>query len=188
MNLILASQSPRRKALLAGCGCIFTVKVLQTPEIESGVYFRHIALLNAIRKAEAVALCEPDSLVIGADTVIEFGREVIGKPVDQEDARRILGRLSGKRHQVTTGVSLIGLKANIRISFTETSTLEFKTLTPQVIDDYIAQVHVLDKAGAYNIDEHGDWLVSKVEGPVDNIIGLPCTKLFQAIRTCQMLE
>lgn len=183
MKLILASQSPRRRKLLAEAGFVFDVRVFDTAEISGGIYSLHVPLLNAIRKAEAAAEHFPGDLVIGADTVIEFNGAIIGKPRDLSDARCILRTLSGRCHLVITGVALQCRELNVKIGFSVESTVEFKQLDESAIDRYLAHVEVLDKAGAYNIDEYGDILIQRVEGPIDNIIGLPCEKLSQALNS-----
>ena len=188
MKIILASQSPRRKTLLAEAGFSFNVYSPDVEEIDSGAYSRHIPLINAIRKASAAARLFPGDLVIGADTAIEFNGTIIGKPENMEEARRILKTLSGQCHRVITGVALFGRTRCLETTFSEESTVCFKPLTEAAIETYLSRVHVLDKAGAYNIAEHGELLIDRVEGPRDNIIGLPCEKLSQALRTAMMLQ
>ncbi len=188
MKIILASQSPRRKTLLTEAGFSFDVCSTDVEEIECGAYSRHIPLINAIRKASAAARLFPDALVIGADTAIEFDGTIIGKPRDLEDARRILKTLSGQCHRVITGVALFCRARCLETTFSEESTVCFKPLTEAVINTYLSRVHVLDKAGAYNIAEHGELLIDRVEGPRDNIIGLPCEKLALALRTAMLLD
>lgn len=187
MKIILASQSPRRKLLLEGAGFSFDVCSPEVEEVDGGMYACHIPLVNAVRKASAVAELFPGCLVIGADTAIECGGFLIGKPRDLEDARRILRTLSGRRHRVITGVALFHRKLNLETVFSEESAVCFKPFDDTVVGDYLARVDVLDKAGAYNIAESGELLVSRVEGPLDNIIGLPCEKLSRAIRAAALL-
>ena len=176
MNLILASASPRRKILLESLGIPFEIRTLPVQEKTDGPWFR-IALDNAFLKADAVARIYPDSVVIGADTVIEFGSEVLGKPSSKADAFSMLSRFSGKTHQVVTGCAVLCLNRNIRIRFAEITRVHFRELSPQVIEEYLAAVPVLDKAGAYAIQDHGDLLADKVEGSLNNVIGLPVERL-----------
>tara|TARA_B100000609_G_scaffold196773_1_gene192730 strand:+ start:2781 stop:3347 length:567 start_codon:yes stop_codon:yes gene_type:complete len=184
MKLILASASPRRKDLLQGItGDFLTVRV-DADELAVGVWPERFPLLNAIAKSEAGAALYPDDLVIGADTVIELDGQLIGKPVDIDDARNILQSLSGRSHLVTTGVCLTCLNEAIRCQFSVSTIVTFKTLPSEVINAYLDKVHVLDKAGAYGIQEYGDMLTESVDGPLDNVIGLPCDKLSEALKAC----
>jgi len=134
-------------------------------------------LENAMRKAEAVAKLNPQALVIGADTVIRFEGETIGKPADIEDAKRILARLSGRTHDVATGVCVRCVEADILVRFEEATHVTFRTLTPEIIDKYVQDVNVLDKAGAYAIQEHGEDIIESVDGSLTNVIGLPVERL-----------
>ena len=176
MNLILASASPRRKDLLESLGIPFEIRTLPVQEKTDGPWFQ-IALDNAFLKADAVARMYPDSVVIGADTVIEFGSEVLGKPSSKEEAFSMLSRFSGKTHQVVTGCAVLCLSRKIRIRFAEITRVHFRELSPEVIEEYLAAVPVLDKAGAYAIQDHGDLLADKVDGSLNNVIGLPVERL-----------
>ncbi len=181
IRLILGSASPRRRELLKAAGFDFEVIAPHVPEIENYLYPPYIPLLNAMLKADAVAKDHPNALVIGADTVISFEDNIIGKPASESDAVDILCRLSGKVHEVITGVRLRSFALNIRCDFAEISTVRFKNFTASTARDYVKRVHTLDKAGAYAIQEHGDMIVAEISGSLDNIIGLPCDKLKTAI-------
>jgi len=135
---------------------------------------------NAGHKAAWVFDRHPDCAVIGADTVIMFENEIIGKPRDSDDAFAILSRLSGHRHQVLTGVAVIG--PGIKKSFTVTSDIVFKPYDQTVIRQYLRQVHVLDKAGAYAIQEHGDMLIERIDGDRNNVIGLPLAAVLKVLK------
>lgn len=172
MNLILASSSPRRRELLASLGIPFSVRTSTVEELRSGPWMM-LALDNALLKAEEIARRFPDDLVIGADTVIEFGDEILGKPKNRDDAFRMLSLFSGRTHCVTTGCAIRCMARNIRVRFAEISRVTFKSLSPDVIRHYLSLVPVLDKAGAYAIQEHGDMLVGKLEGSLNNVIGFP---------------
>jgi len=184
MKLILASKSERRIKLLNEIGLPFEVIVSDVEEVADGVYYSDIPLINACSKSRSVAERFPESLVIGADTVIEFNRQIIGKPRDLTDARNILLSLSGKTHSVVTAVCLLSLHAGIRCTFFETTTVRFKSVTGDAVDQYLSNVHVLDKAGAYAIQEYGEMLVESINGPLDNVVGLPCAKLAAALNAC----
>ena len=184
-DLILASASPRRAELLRSAG-ITNFRVIPAPDVEEldakSIYLHSIALQNSEMKADAVARLYPDSVVIGADTVIEFKDSTIGKPRSAEHAVEILTSLSGQIHETVTGVSILSRKHNIRILFTDVSTVKFKSYGMDVIRDYMQKVHVLDKAGAYAIQEYGDMLVESVDGSISNIIGLPVERVVEALK------
>ena len=171
--IILASASPRRSALLKEAGPIFASLQILTSHVEEG----SDPLENAFRKAEAVAQMNPRALVIGADTVIRFEGRTIGKPADPEDAKRILAMLSGRTHDVATGVCVRCVEADILVRFEEATHVTFRTLTPEIIDKYVQDVNVLDKAGAYAIQEHGEDIIEKIDGSLTNVIGLPVERL-----------
>ena len=172
MNLILASASPRRRELLATLGIPFSVRTSTAEELREGPWMM-LALENALRKAEEVAARFPEDLVIGADTVIEFENRILGKPENMDDAFRILSIFSGKTHCVTTGCAIICHSRSIRIRFAETSRVTFKSLDAETIRRYLSLVPVLDKAGAYAIQDHGEMLIESLEGSLDNVIGFP---------------
>ena len=171
--IILASASPRRSALLKEAGPVFASLQILTSHVEEG----SDPLENAFRKAEAVAQMNPRALVIGADTVIRFEGRTIGKPADPEDAKRILAMLSGRTHDVATGVCVRCVEADILVRFEEATHVTFRTLTPEIIDKYVQDVNVLDKAGAYAIQEHGEDIIEKIDGSLTNVIGLPVERL-----------
>ena len=180
-NLILASKSPRRKELLQNCGVDFSVKTAPVTELTS---FEPLSLLpqeNALIKAMAVAEKEADSWVLGADTMIIFDGRAIGKPESISDAFEMLSRFSGRTHEVISGLTLVNKKKNITLSWSESSSVKFKTLTPEIIRNYLDKVEVLDKAGAYAIQEHGDMIVESYTGELENIIGLPLKKLLSLL-------
>lgn len=171
--IILASASPRRSALLREAGPVFASIQIITSQVEEG----NDPLENAMRKAEAVAQMNPRALVIGADTVIRFEGGTIGKPADLEDAKRILAMLSGRTHDVATGVCVRCVEADILVRFEEVTHVTFRTLTSKVIDKYVQDVNVLDKAGAYAIQEHGEDIIETIDGSLTNVIGLPVERL-----------
>ena len=177
MRLILASASPRRRELLARCGVPFTVITADVAALTGHEDPLQLPQINAESKAEAVAEQYPDDLVLGADTVILFQNTVIGKPRDPADAAAILRRLSGQRHQVVTGVSFCCRKQRIKRTFPVISEVVFRPFDDAVIERYLATVPVLDKAGAYALQDHGDWLVERVEGEPENVVGLPVLRI-----------
>ncbi len=176
--LILASASPRRAELLAQLNLEF--QVLPSPASEVAhehLTPREICQLNAHRKARAVAKKLPDTLVLGADTLVFLEGEILGKPANLEEAFRMLERLSGRTHQVVTGVDLVHLRAHRERVFAESTDVTFRPLTAKEIRAYLAKVNPLDKAGAYAIQEHGELIIEDVEGSYNNVIGLPTERL-----------
>lgn len=171
MRVILASQSPRRKELLSLFG--FPFDVVPSMADESGVTgsgAERVSIL-ARKKAAEVASRFPDALVIGSDTLVCSGSEVLGKPADAEDAARMLRLLSGSWHEVHTGVCLIG--GGKTLVKTETSRVHFQPMTSKEIDWYIATGEPFDKAGAYAIQGIAGIFIDRIEGSHSNIIGLP---------------
>jgi septum formation protein len=175
--IILASASPRRSSLLREAGPAFADMRILTSHVEEG----SDPLENAMRKAEAVAQMNPQAIVIGADTVIRFGGETIGKPVDLEDAKRILAKLSGRTHDVATGVCVRCVEPDLLVRFEDATHVTFRTLTPGIIDKYVQDVNVLDKAGAYAIQEHGEDIIESIDGSLTNVIGLPVERLKETV-------
>ena len=195
IDIVLASGSPRRKELLEREGVEFTVRVSEVDEFLEPDLLRQpeeAAKKLAERKARAVLEEMPNeayvgtAMVVGADTMVVVDGAIYGKPEDEADARRILGELSGRAHQVITGVSvwLAGAPANeedISIafrSFAETSHVVFKELDDELIERYIATGEPMDKAGAYGVQgKGGEMLVERVAGDFDNVVGLPVKRL-----------
>ena len=182
-HIILASNSPRRRELLAGLGIPFEVKVL--PDIEEGypdsLPVAQIAEYIAREKAAAyLPVMAADELVITADTVVIVDDEVMGKPVDAADARRMLVRLSGRTHQVTTGVCLTTKAA--QKSFSVTTDVTFKQLSDEEISYYIDNYKPFDKAGAYGIQEWIGYVgVTALNGSYFNVMGLPVQRIYSEL-------
>lgn len=170
--LILASQSPRRRDLLEKAGVPFSIVVRDTEELkDASMTPQELCLHNAGAKAKAVFREHPDSTVIGADTLVFLDRRPLGKPRDEEEARSMLRMLSGRAHHVCTAVSIqspLGME-NIAV-LTEVT---FRELAEEDIRLYMELVNVMDKAGSYAFQEHGEMIISSVRGDTDNVIGLP---------------
>ena len=184
-HIILASNSPRRRELLAGLDLPFEVKVL--PDIEetypAELPVAQIAEFIAREKAEAYrqSMAAGD-LVITADTVVIVDKEVLGKPVDAADARRMLHLLSGRTHQVVTGVCLT-TKTQQR-SFSVSTDVTFKLLTDNEITHYIEVYRPFDKAGAYGIQEWIGYIgVTSLQGSYFNVMGLPVQRIYTELLT-----
>ena len=176
--LILASASPRRQELLRQIQSDFRVVVSNVAEVQGEhVTPRELVRINAYRKAHAVATKFPDSLVIGADTVVCLENRIFGKPRDLEEASRMLQELEGQAHEVITGVCLVQLRAHRQTVFAESTAVKFRALTSGQIRNYLGQINPLDKAGGYAIQEHGDALVETISGSLSNVVGLPLEML-----------
>ena len=184
MNLILASASPRRLELLSGLIGEFSVVASKAEELhDEALGASELCEINARRKAQEVSQRNPDALVIGADTLVALGSRIFGKPQDLLEAKRMLQELSGKTHDVVTGVCLVQ-SVNRKLSvFHELTRVTFKLLKDPEIDAYLKAVHVLDKAGAYGIQEHGEMIVEDVDGSFNNVVGLPTERLARELNT-----
>lgn len=183
LKWILGSQSPRRKELLAGIGIDFEVRIKDTEEIyPDSLSATEVPEFLAKLKADALlpGLAD-DEVVICADTVVILDGEILGKPIDSEDARLMLSRLSGKKHTVITGV-FIGSKTK-SASFSERTDVEFEHLSEEEIRFYIDQYKPFDKAGSYGVQEWiGYVAVKRMEGTYTNVMGLPTNRLYREIR------
>ena len=182
-KLILASNSPRRKELLAGLGVPFEVRVLQDIDehYPENLPVNEVARYIAKEKADAYRrIVASDELIITADTVVIVGDEILGKPIDEADAVRMLKLLSGRTHQVTTGVCL--LTAEKERCFDVTTDVTFKTLTDEEIHYYVNRYRPFDKAGAYGIQEWIGYIgVTGLNGSYYNVMGLPVQRIYQEL-------
>ena len=171
-EIILASASPRRADILKKYGITF--RQISSGAEEPGAFFADdAAMMNARVKAKDLSRQYPDKIVLAADTVIEFEQSIIGKPQDADDAVRILKSLSGKTHFVTTGVCILYPPKQVDILFADLSEVKFKNINESVIREYISKVNVLDKAGAYALQESPELIIDSVSGDPENVIGLP---------------
>jgi len=174
MALILASASPRRRELLRQLGVHFEVRASEVPEQpEAGECAPSYARRVAREKALAIGRACPDAWVCAADTVVVKGGEVLGKPEDAADARRMLNQLSGASHHVLTAVVLLGPGRRVDAELVAASIVEFRTLGQAEIDAYVASGEPMDKAGAYAIQGGAAGFVTRVEGSYSNVVGLP---------------
>lgn len=185
--LVLASQSPRRQALLRHVGFTYTTVIPNIDEdavstsLEPAAYVKELALRKAQRGGELV---EHDAIIIGSDTTVVLDGEVLNKPTDAEDAVLMLRKLSARTHTVYTGLALVGTGAGLgtRVSVRSTD-VTFRSLSDTEIAAYVASGSPLDKAGAYGIqDDFGAVFVSRVEGCYYTIVGLPLELLYTELR------
>ena len=182
--LVLASRSPRRRELLLAAGAK-DVKIAASDVEESSDASQGLAALvlnNARAKATDIAAQFPQSIVLGADTLVWLEGAALGKPADLDEARQMLARLSGRVHEVSTGVHLVRLDPHLQVEFHETTRVRFRPLGAADIDAYLDKVDVLDKAGAYALQEHGDLIIESVEGSRSNVVGLPVERTLAALR------
>ena len=179
MELILASQSPRRKALLGLFGLDFTVQVADIDEtIDPGKYpYDDVSRVSRC-KAEAVAR-KSDDVVIAADTIVVCQGQVLGKPRDAQDAKAMLQLLSGRDHQVMTGLCVICNGKTI--TCTEVTDIHFRSLSDAEIDAYVASGEPMDKAGSYAIQGGAALFAEKMVGDYYNVMGLPVCRLWKIL-------
>ncbi len=178
--IILATASPRRVELLRQIIPKFEVMPSDAPEVhDEQLTAWEMAQVNAYRKARIIAKKSPDALVLGADTMVYLDREtkLFGKPSDRKDAARMLSDLQGKTHAVITGVCLLHLRTHRQRVFADWTDVRFHPLTSKQIQEYLALMNPLDKAGAYAIQEHGELIVAEISGSYSNVVGLPVERL-----------
>jgi septum formation protein len=177
-HLLLASASPRRAELMQRMGLRFEIRPTHVEEDDSGSQGpENMVLENAKLKALTLAQQVPDALVLGSDTTVAIGGQVLSKPVDLADARRMLHMLSGRTHTVYTAVALYWTDGGLAHVFVERSEVRFQALDDARIDQYFELVNPLDKAGAYGIQAGRDLIIDAVEGSVENVMGLPIQAL-----------
>ena len=185
-KIILASQSPRRKQLLEWAEVPFEVRVSNADEsFPRGMAPEAVAVHIAVKKAEVVAnQLATEMLVLAADTIVVLGDQIIGKPTSEEEAFSIIKSLSGKTHRVITGVCLT--KNNQSIQFSDITEVDFHPLSDEQIRFYVQKYKPFDKAGAYAIQE---WVgvvgIRSIRGDFYNVMGLPVSRVVQAIRDWQ---
>ena len=176
--VILASSSPRRSELLTSMDIEFEVVPSHAEEIMEGFDFiPDLCETNARAKAEPIAELHPECLVIAADTLVYLEDELFGKPTHVDDAARMLTRLQGRTHQVATGVSLIYHNDEINKAFSVITNVTFLPLGKGQIDEYLAGIDPLDKAGGYAIQQDKQKIIKRVSGSVSNVVGLPVERL-----------
>lgn len=185
MKIILASASPRRRALLEQAGIPFEILIGSTEECITKEEPCEIVEELSRAKAEGVAhAVEGDAVVIGADTIVAKGSRILGKPADEAEAAQMLSMLQGSRHQVYTGVTLVvkqGGRQEVR-SFHERTEVCMNAMDAAEIQAYIATGEPMDKAGAYGIQGKAGMFISRIEGDYYNVVGLPVARLYQELK------
>ena len=184
MRLILASSSPRRAEILRDAGFAFEVAPADIDETPRPSERAH-ALVRRLAEAKARAVAAragSDAIVLGADTEVVVDGEVFGKPADAADARRMLEKLSGRAHEVITGVALLRTRDGALLEAIESTQVTFATITPQEIEAYVASGEPLGKAGAYAVQGLGGRFVTRIEGCYFNVVGLPLARVYALLR------
>ena len=183
-NILLASNSPRRRELLGGLGLSY--EVVSLPEIDESypdtLYGSEIPSYIAQKKADAYrSMMKPNTLLITADTIVWLDGKVYGKPVDEDNACQMLRELSGRSHTVITGVAIT--TCDVQKVFAVESKVTFATLTEEEIDYYVTKYRPLDKAGAYGIQEWIGYIgVTGLDGSYFNVMGLPIQRLYNELK------
>lgn len=178
----MASNSPRRRELLAGLGLPYEVRIIDgiDESYPASLVVSDVPLFISKKKAQAYTLA-PSELLITADTIVCIDNEILGKPKDNEEACKMLTKLSGRTHQVITGVTLTTTEWSH--SFSCSSDVTFASLTEQEILHYVNAYHPLDKAGAYGIQEWIGYIgVTRLEGSYFNVMGLPVQRLYSELK------
>ena len=182
-QLVLASASPRRRDLLAQYG--FRARVAPAAITESNAAWltvRELVSLNAVRKAAFASLAYPDSVVLGVDTLVSLNDRPLGKPVDMAEATAMLTSLSGRSHEVYSGVCLTRLQPSRRESFVTVTQVNFRALSAGDIAAYLASIDPLDKAGGYAAQDNGHRIIASTQGSWTNVMGLPMEDLIDALQ------
>lgn len=180
--LVLASASPRRVELLRGAGFTFEIMVPQVEEAhDAALTPAELTVENARRKALEGSRLRPGALVIGADTLVYVDGEPLGKPADMDEALAMVRRLSGRSHEVCTGVAFAS-DGRIEHELHVITQVTFKVLTDEIIRDYHSRVNPLDKAGAYGIQACTDMVMAGMEGSFTNVVGLPVDEVAEALQ------
>ena len=171
-QLILASSSPRRRELLAKAGYTFEVRAADIDEsLHAGEQPKEYVQRLALEKAQTIAASNPNAVVLGADTTVVLEGEVLGKPADDADAERMLRLLSGRTHQVYTGLAVVqGAEHRIHV---ETTDVVFRAITDEELATYLGSGDAMDKAGAYGIQGYAARWIPRIEGDYFNVVGLP---------------
>ncbi|MEH6993660.1 Maf family protein [Neobacillus drentensis] len=180
-NLILASSSPRRKELLENLRLTFTISSSEVDEsFDPTLSPEDVVMDLAERKAQVIFKENPNAFVIGSDTIVVLDNQVLGKPTDEAEAKEMLTMLSGKKHDVYTGVSILSPNGTAR--FYERTEVWFWELTDAEINFYVQSGEPLDKAGAYGIQQLGSMLVKKISGDYFAVVGLPVSRTYRELK------
>ena len=181
-KIVLASSSPRRSMLLEYIGIPFVAD--PSSYNEKGVKTKNphkLTKTHAVKKAQEVAVRYRNAVIIGADTIVYLGGEILEKPQSKTHARKMLQKLSGRKHEVITGICLLDTDTGEQIVSSVLSTIYFKRLLQKEIDWYIKTNEPMDKAGAYAVQGKGGLFIEKIEGDYYNIVGLPIATVYHGL-------
>ena len=182
-QLVLSSASPRRAELLERMGLRFQIYHTNVVEDDSGLNGPiEMVENNARLKASTLSLDMPDALILGSDTTVAIDDTILSKPYDMQEAQEMLIQLSSRVHAVYTSIALYWNSGNLEHIFTERSEVHFKTLKRETIEHYTGLVNPLDKAGAYGIQEGRELIIDRVDGSVENVMGLPIQRLESVLK------
>jgi len=188
-RLVLASNSPRRRELLSAAGFIFNTVGPKTEErSDINLTVRELTAFNALRKGMVVAGAYPNRIVLSADTLVSIDNQVIGKPRNHDDAIKILRLLSGKVHEVCSSVFILDLPGARSVMFHELSQVRFHRLSGRKIEEYLAKINPLDKAGAYAAQGYGAEIIASIKGSYTNVVGLPMEKTTAALASFGLMQ
>jgi septum formation protein len=182
-RIVLASASPRRMALLEQVGLNFTVDAAASEdEAIAGLEPHRLARQNSLKKAQSVSPRHPDAIIIAADTFGVIDGQILGKPHSEDEARTMLQTISGRRHVVITGYTVMDTRTGKTISNSVETAVDIKRLTEGEMEAYLRSGEPLDKAGAYAIQGLGAALVERIEGDYFNVVGLPLCALGETLK------
>ncbi len=179
--IVLSSKSPRREELLRAIGIPFLLCPVDAPENRTGLHPIEHSVQLSISKAKKGYELNRGRWVLGADTIVVLGDEILGKPSSREEARETLQKLSGKIHEVITSMAIIDPKGEVAHQEAVLTRVTFKELKEEEIEAYIETGEPMDKAGAYGIQGIGAFMVKRLEGSYSNVVGLPLFELVQAL-------
>ncbi|MFX1450184.1 MAG: Maf family protein [Promethearchaeota archaeon] len=174
----MASKSPRRIAFLKKMGLKFTIepsKIDESVYIEKNLPSEEVAKKVALEKAKSISKNKKEGIIIGADTIVVLNNEILGKPVNKQDAINMLKKLSNSTHKVITGLAIINIKGETLVD-SVTTFVTMRKIDDREIKEYVNSKEPLDAAGAYKIQEKGYKFIKKIEGDYENVIGLPLSK------------
>ena len=186
MKIILASASPRRAEILRNAGFAFAVQPAHVDETPlpgeaAAAYVQRLAAAKARGTAKSLDASAGRAVIVGADTVVVADGQILGKPTDANDARRMLGLLSGRDHDVLTGLMFISILDGVETAHLESTRVSFLPLSDRDIEDYLLTGEPFDKAGAYGIQGIGGRFISRIEGCYFNVMGLPISRVWSVL-------
>lgn len=189
-DIILASQSPRRREILTQVGIPFTVKVSNVEEIVPDAPPVEVVQELARQKAAAVAAeawaaGQTDAIVLGADTIVVCDGEIMGKPADRQDAERMIRKLAGRDHEVYTGVAVASKEETF--TFAECTLVTVREISEEDLQEYLSSVEPYDKAGSYAVQGLFAKHIEKLNGDYYNVVGLPVSRIYHELKTRQMI-